>query len=292
MYSDYEIISILSKEQNMRRAAEKLFLTQPALSLRLQNIEKEWGTQLFIRSQKGLMLTPSGEIVVAFSQDVLQKKELAMEQVQLLSSKVHGTLKIACASIVGQNWLPTVLKKYVQTYPEAKISLHTGWSSEIVRSLVEGEAHIGIVRGQTEWKGKKIHLFKDTLYLVDQDMTSLEEVKKSNKPFIQFKSDSSYYQEIQQWWQKNFSMTPKQQIVVDQIETCKQMALNGLGYAILPSITLSDYDQINKIPLNHEDPAFELTRDTWLIGYEAAFELPQVASFVEMASNEKEHGTF
>lgn len=292
MYSDYEIISILSKEQNMRRAAEKLFLTQPALSLRLQNIEKEWGTQLFIRSQKGLMLTPSGEIVVAFSQDILQKKELAMEQVQLLSSKVHGTLKIACASIVGQNWLPTVLKKYVQTYPEAKISLHTGWSSEIVRSLVEGEAHIGIVRGQTEWKGKKIHLFKDTLYLVDQDMTSLEEVKKSNKPFIQFKSDSSYYQEIQQWWQKNFSMTPKQQIVVDQIETCKQMALNGLGYAILPSITLSDYDQINKIPLNHEDPAFELTRDTWLIGYEPAFELPQVASFVEMASNEKEHGTF
>lgn len=288
MYSDYEIISILSKEQNMRRAAEKLFLTQPALSLRLQNIEKDWGTQLFIRSQKGLMPTPSGEIVIDFSEEVLLKQEQAREKVQVLSSKVHGTLKIACASIVGQNWLPTVLKKYVSQYPEAKISLHTGWSSEIVRSLVEGEAQIGIVRGQTEWKGKKIHLFKDTLYLVDQEMTTLEDIQKSNKPFIQFKSDSSYYQEIQQWWQKNFSMTPKQQIVVDQIETCKQMALNGLGYAILPSITLSDYDHINKIPLNHEDPAFELTRDTWLIGYDAAFELPQVQSFVKMATTETE----
>lgn len=288
MYSDYEIISILSKEQNMRRAAEKLFLTQPALSLRLQNIEKDWGTQLFIRSQKGLMPTPSGEIVIEFSEEVLSKQEQAREKVQLLSSKVHGTLKIACASIVGQNWLPTVLKKYVSHYPEAKISLHTGWSSEIVRSLVDGEAQIGIVRGQTEWKGKKIHLFKDTLYLVDQEMTTLEDIQKSNKPFIQFKSDSSYYQEIQQWWQKNFSMTPKQQIVVDQIETCKQMALNGLGYAILPSITLSDYDQIHKIPLNHEDPAFELTRDTWLIGYDAAFELPQVQSFVKMATTETE----
>ncbi|PJK18009.1 LysR family transcriptional regulator [Chryseomicrobium excrementi] len=288
MYSDYEIISILSKEQNMRRAAEKLFLTQPALSLRLQNIEKDWGTQLFIRSQKGLMPTPSGEIVIDFSEEVLLKQEQAREKVQVLSSKVHGTLKIACASIVGQNWLPTVLKKYVSHYPEAKISLHTGWSSEIVRSLVEGEAQIGIVRGQTEWKGKKIHLFKDTLYLVDQEMTTLEDIQKSNKPFIQFKSDSSYYQEIQQWWQKNFSMTPKQQIVVDQIETCKQMALNGLGYAILPSITLSDYDHINKIPLNHEDPAFELTRDTWLIGYDAAFELPQVQSFVKMATTETE----
>lgn len=285
MYSDYEILSILSKEQNMRRAAEKLFLTQPALSLRLQNIEKEWGTLLFIRSQKGLMPTPSGEIVIEFSKEVIQKREQAMEHVQSLSSKVHGTLKIACASIVGQNWLPSVLKNYVETFPDAKISLHTGWSSEIVRSIVEGDAQIGIVRGHSDWKGKKIHLFRDTLYLVDQELTSLEEVKETNKPFIQFKSDSSYYQEIQQWWQKNFSMTPKQQIVVDQIETCKQMALNGLGYAILPSITLSEYDKINKIPLNHEDPSFELTRDTWLIGYDAAFELPQVAAFVKLATN-------
>lgn len=269
----------------MRRAAEKLFLTQPALSLRLQNIEKDWGTQLFIRSQKGLLPTPAGEIIIAFSKEVLQKKEQAVEQVQLLSSKVHGTLKIACASIVGQNWLPAILKKYVNSFPDAKISLHTGWSSEIVRSIADGDAQIGIVRGHTDWKGKKIHLFRDTLYLVDQELTSLDEVKQTTKPFIQFKSDSSYYQEIQQWWQKNFSMAPNQQIVVDQIETCKQMALNGLGYAILPSITLSEYDQINKIPLNHEDPSFELTRDTWLIGYDAAFDLPQVAAFVEMATS-------
>lgn len=285
MYTDFEIITVLSQEQNMRRAAEKLFLTQPALSLRLQNIEKDWGTQLFIRSQKGLLPTPAGEIIIAFSKEVLQKKEQAVEQVQLLSSKVHGTLKIACASIVGQNWLPAILKKYVNSFPDAKISLHTGWSSEIVRSIADGDAQIGIVRGHTDWKGKKIHLFRDTLYLVDQELTSLDEVKQTTKPFIQFKSDSSYYQEIQQWWQKNFSMAPNQQIVVDQIETCKQMALNGLGYAILPSITLSEYDQINKIPLNHEDPSFELTRDTWLIGYDAAFDLPQVAAFVEMATS-------
>lgn len=285
MNTDFEIITVLSQEQNMRRAAEKLFLTQPALSLRLQNIEKDWGTQLFIRSQKGLLPTPAGEIIIAFSKEVLQKKEQAVEQVQLLSSKVHGTLKIACASIVGQNWLPAILKKYVNSFPDAKISLHTGWSSEIVRSIADGDAQIGIVRGHTDWKGKKIHLFRDTLYLVDQELTSLDEVKQTTKPFIQFKSDSSYYQEIQQWWQKNFSMAPNQQIVVDQIETCKQMALNGLGYAILPSITLSEYDQINKIPLNHEDPSFELTRDTWLIGYDAAFDLPQVAAFVEMATS-------
>ena len=83
-------------------------------------------------------------------------------------------------------------------------------------------------------------------------MTSIDDVLTTEKPFIQFKSDSNYYQEIQQWWQKHFSTNPKRQIIVDQIETCKQMALNGIGYAILPSITLNGHEDVNKIPLTNQ----------------------------------------
>lgn len=61
---ELEIIKALAEEGNMRKAADRLFLSQPALSQRLQSIEKEWETQLFIRSQKGLELTPEGEIIV------------------------------------------------------------------------------------------------------------------------------------------------------------------------------------------------------------------------------------
>ena len=284
MTSDFLIIKILAEEQNMRKAAERLFLSQPALSLRLQTIEKDWNAKLFLRSQKGLNHTPAGELVIEFANNMLQQKEEVLENIQSLTSKVHGTLKIACASIVGQNWLPKVLKDFVQTYPEAKISLLTGWSSEIVKSLYDGEAHIGIVRGQTDWKGTKTHLFRDTLYLVDKEMTSIDDVLTTEKPFIQFKSDSNYYQEIQQWWQKHFSTNPKRQIIVDQIETCKQMALNGIGYAILPSITLNGHEDVHKIPLTNQEEQFELTRDTWLIGYDAAFELPQVDAFVNIVN--------
>ena len=67
---------------------------------------------------------------------MIEQKEELYEAIQSLTSKVHGTLKIACASIVGQNWLPKVLKDFVQTYPEAKISLLTGWSSEIVKRFM------------------------------------------------------------------------------------------------------------------------------------------------------------
>ncbi|KGR92237.1 LysR family transcriptional regulator [Ureibacillus massiliensis 4400831 = CIP 108448 = CCUG 49529] len=284
--TEAEIVKILAEEKNMRKAAERLFLTQPALSQRLQSIEKEWGAQLFIRSQKGLTPTPAGELVIQYAIDTIARKEEVFESIQALNSKVHGTLKIACASIVGQNWLPKVLKEFVTTYPDAKISLITGWSSEIVKALYEGDAHIGIVRGQAEWKGKKIHLFRDMMYLVDKEIKEIDDILTTNRPFIQFKSDSNYYQEIQLWWQRHFSSNPKRQIIVDQIETCKQMAMNGIGYAILPSITLDGEEDVNKIPLSNTDKDIGLTRDTWLIGYDSAFELRQVAAFVEVVKNQ------
>ncbi|AIY06013.1 transcriptional regulator, LysR family [Planococcus sp. PAMC 21323] len=282
MSNEELVIKVLAEEGNMRKAAERLFLSQPALSQRLQSIEKDWGQQLFIRSQKGLSPTPAGELVIQYAIETIQRKEEVFEVLHTLTSKVHGTLKIACATIIGQNWLPKVLKDFVTLYPEAKIQLITGWSSEIVRALYDGEAHIGIVRGHTDWKGPKLHLFKDTLYLVDKEIRSLEELLQTERPFIQFKSDSTYYEEIQQWWQKHFASNPKRQITVDQIETCKQMAVNGIGYAILPSITLAGTEDVHMMPLTNNKEELELTRDTWLIGYESAFQLRQVEAFVDI----------
>ncbi|MCD4840154.1 LysR family transcriptional regulator [Neobacillus sedimentimangrovi] len=267
---------------NMRKASERLFVSQPALSQRLQTIEKEWGAKLFIRSQKGLSLTPAGEHVIAFVNEVLKKQEKVRETLYSLQDGVSGTLKIAVASIVGQNWLPQVLKKFVNKYPQVKISLVTGWSSEILNSLYDDQVHIGIIRGTPDWKGVKVHLFADPLFLVDREDTKPEQLLETDRPFIQFKSDSNYYQEIQDWWMRNFNTSPRRTIVVDQIETCKQMAFNGIGYAILPGITLTKAErEIYKIPLVNENGE-PLKRDTWLLGYESAFQLKQVQALVEV----------
>ncbi|RST75326.1 LysR family transcriptional regulator [Siminovitchia acidinfaciens] len=280
--TDLRFLTVLAEEMNMRKAADKLFVSQPALSQRLQNIEKQWGTKLFIRSQKGLILTPSGEIVVKFAKEMLEKEEKVVEEIQALETHVHGTLKIACATIVGQNWLPKVLKKFVSLYPNAKISLITGWSSEILKALYGGEVHIGIIRGTADWKSAKYHLFEDSLYLVDREIERIEDVLQTDRPFIQFKSDSNYYQEIQDWWRRQFQTAPKRTIVVDQIETCKQMAHNGIGYAILPAITLNGAEKnMHQIPLLDERGS-PIKRDTWLLGYDSAFELRQVQAFLDV----------
>jgi DNA-binding transcriptional LysR family regulator len=280
--SEFQLLSVLAQEMNMRKASERLFVSQPALSQRLQTIEKEWGTKLFIRSQKGLALTSAGEHVILFVNDVLNKQEKVRETIQSLQAEVSGTLKIAVASIVGQNWLPKVLKRYIERYPQVKISLITGWSSEILRCLYDDQVHIGIIRGTPDWKGVKIPLFKDILYLVDKEISNPAELLETDRPFIQFKSDSNYYQEIQEWWMRTFKTAPRRTVVVDQIETCKQMTFNGIGYSILPSITLESAEKdIFKVSL-HDDNNEPLKRDTWLLGYESSFQLKQVQAFVEV----------
>ncbi|XJZ29043.1 LysR family transcriptional regulator [Bacillota bacterium Lsc_1132] len=284
--SEFHLLAVLAQEMNMRKAAERLFVSQPALSQRLQTIEKDWGVKLFIRGHKGLSLTPAGEQVIQFANEVLEMQEKVKETIDSMQTGITGTLKIAVASIVGQNWLPKILKKYVETYPQVKISLITGWSSEILKHLYDNQVHIGIIRGKPDWKGIKFHLFKDLLYLVDKEISEPEQLMETDRPFIQFRSDSNYYQEILDWWMRTFKTSPKRTVVVDQIETCKQMVFNGIGYSILPAITLDEATtEIVKVSLLDENQQ-PLKRDTWLLGYESAFQLKQVQAFVDLVKEQ------
>ena len=280
--TDFELLDTLAVELNLRKTAERMFVSQPALSQRLQSIEREWGTPLFIRSAKGMTLTEAGEIVVQYARESLKLKEKTREKVDALKSNVQGTLKIASASIVGQYWLPKVLKKYVKKYPNVKISLVTGWSSEMIENIYNGDSHIGILRGLPDWHSYKRLLFSDRLYLVDTELGHLSDALSTERPFILFKSDSNYYREIQNWWMRHYGIPPTRTILVDQIETCKQMVMNGIGYAILPGISLREGEaSYYKHPL-HDLEGHSVERKTWLVSYDSSLELRQVKAFVDL----------
>lgn len=284
--SDMQIISVLAEEKNMRKAAERLFVSQPALSQRLHSIEEDWGIPLFVRSKKGLILTSEGEKVARFANEMLEVEGHLREEMQMDVKEIYGTLKIAVASIIGQYWLPKTLKKYVVRYPQVKISLMTGWSSEVLRHMYEDDSHIGIIRGNPKWRGVKHRLFSDALHLVDTQMDDLRDIPKTTRPYIQFRSDSTYHHVIQDWWHQSFKKRPDKTIIVDQIETCKQMALNGVGYAILPEISLTEKDNgIYRVPLI-DAAGMRLERETWLLTSEEALELRQVKAFVQLVQED------
>ncbi len=279
--SDFELITVLSDEGNMRKAAEKLFVSQPALSQRLQHIEREWGTRIFSRSKRGVSLTPEGEAIVRFARETLERAAEVRAEVGAHGSDIYGTLKLAVSSVNGQYWLPEVLKDFVESYPLVEISLVTGWSSEILERMYHAQCHVAIVRGNPLWRGEKLHLFSDPLNLVDTKIETLNDLTRDQRPYIQFRSDSSYDQIIREWWHDQKFRSPVRTILVDQIETCKQMATHGIGYAVLPSISLTEKDRVHRIPLTDRQGA-ALKRDNWLLYDKESLRLKQVHAFIEL----------
>ena len=125
-----------------------------------------------------MTITPEGEKVANYAKEMLQREEDIKSELAVFRTETHGTLKIAVASVIGQYWLPPVLKKFVHKYPSVKISLFTGWSSEVQKQFYEGDVHVAILRGTQEYKGQKQQLFEDELYLVDKEIKDISMLKK------------------------------------------------------------------------------------------------------------------
>lgn len=276
--SQIKVLTILAEELNIRKAAERLFVSPPALSQRLVTIEHQWGKKIFIRSSRGLTITPDGKKIIEFAKRIYDEERELRFELEAKQDEVYGTLKIVVTSIIGQYWLPRVLKRFMERYPSVQIQLATGWSSEVMRYMTDEKFHVGIVRSNPEWRGEKIKIFSDPLYLVDTRMKNLLQLDNNEQYFIQFESDSTYYQEILEWWQERFTSSPLSTLTVDQIETCKQMALSGIGFTILPESTIKDVSDIHKILLTSMENT-PLYRETWMLSSSSMLELKQVKAF-------------
>src|SRR5699024_6469863 len=100
------ILVILDEERNMTRAAKKLYMSQPALTYRLHQLEERFGVRIFTREKSGLILTPQGEIIVQYARQNIIQLEETIEALQLMDRKIRGTIKLGVASTYGQYILP------------------------------------------------------------------------------------------------------------------------------------------------------------------------------------------
>lgn len=128
------LIATLSDEGTIRGASRKLYISQPALSQRLKQIEQRFGEPLFIRTHKSLIPTPVGEEVIAFAKRRVQEEKQLQDRLSKLTGTVRGTLSLGISSVIAQYVLPKPLRAYVNAYPDVKIDLHTGLSSAIYQN--------------------------------------------------------------------------------------------------------------------------------------------------------------
>jgi len=277
-FKDCIMIKTIAEEKNITKAADRLYTAQPSLTYRLKNIEKDLGTEIFLRNHSGVVPTPEGEYLLAYAEETIHRFNQVKAHIQNMSNTVKGTLRLGSSAVIAHYELPKLLKEYLEVYPEVDISLKTGLSQKIIRMLQKGELSVAIIRGDFTWTEEK-HLLRDeSVCLVSAQ--PLEFSKLPDYPRIVAQTDGPLQTMFEEWWRERYKVSPKVTMELDSMETCRQMVIQGLGWAILPSIGMSHHDNLYIQPLYWKNGQ-PLTRPTWLLYSTESIKLSAVRTFVE-----------
>ena len=140
-----EVFVAIVKENGFTRAAERLGITQPTVSLHLQTLEKELGVKLIDRDGRKVMLTPAGRIFYKYAQQIVDLVDKAKLEVKRFLGSIEGTFTIGASTVPGDYILPRVLPGFVREYPKTRFVVKVGDSEEIGTAVAEAEIDLGIV---------------------------------------------------------------------------------------------------------------------------------------------------
>ena len=136
----------VAEELHFGRAAERLFIVQPALSKQIASLEKELGVELFVRTKRHVEMTPAGAALLEDARQVLAQAEGAKLRAQLASRGEVGVLEIGFVVPVLYDLLPHMVRAFRASHPAIRVSLHELHSREIVDGLRSRDLHIGFSR--------------------------------------------------------------------------------------------------------------------------------------------------
>ncbi|NEU32120.1 LysR family transcriptional regulator [bacterium LRH843] len=258
---DWEILTQIDKERSISKLAADLYTTQPALTYRIKKIESFFNTKLFYRNNLGLHPTLQGELVIKHAKKMIKNLEELHESISSLDDKVTGTLHIGATRALSMYLLPDLLSKFLVKYPEIKVNIITGFSSELMRNLANNYVHIVILREDIEWSHYKKCISSEDVSIVSRASVNFKEL--FTLPRIDYKTNPSLKALIDDWWKKNFNEPPNIIMEVDNSETCVEMVKAGLGYAILPELPLKDKEQLKYIPLLNRRN-LPIKRNSWI----------------------------
>ncbi|GAB3063570.1 LysR family transcriptional regulator [Virgibacillus ainsalahensis] len=275
---DWLILKTLNDERNITRAAEKLFISQPALTYRIKQLEENMGVIILWRSKRGVKFSTEGEYLVNYSLRMLNELQKVKDHVVNINNSTEGTIRLGTSSNFARFVLPDILRDFTNKYKNIQFSLYTGISPEIVRMLDDEDVYVGIVRGENKWEERQLKLKEETICIISKFPINL--VDLPSLPRITYKTDSELQRIIDRWWQRNFTTPPNITMHLDNIETSRKLVQNGLGYAIIPSIGLNEMEQDLFIqPIKNKDGDLIL-RNTSLIYKDNSLNLPVVKTFI------------
>lgn len=289
---DYKILSLLYREKNLTRVAEKLFMSQPALTYRIKKIEEEFGIHLTNKFGKNIEFTTEGEYLIQFSNKILHDIQNLKNSISEIKASRPQSFKLGVNNNFILYHLPNMIKDYAQEGHVLNMNVESGWSSDILQKLENNELDIAIVTGDYQWHGEKIFLKRDPITLISSHPIDFENLYKA--PRINYKPRKNYkaYVELENsitklindWWQTQYDEQAHIIVESDQVEFCKKLVKEGVGYSIVPNACIEKEEEFYQYHLKNKEGEY-IYRKTWLFYRTSIQKNSHIHHFIEFCKS-------
>lgn len=145
----------VAEHKNFTKAAQKVFVTQPTLSMQIQKLEEELDVQIFDRTKKPIQLTETGQKIVQQARNIVNESDRIKDIVDQQKGFVGGIFKLGVIPTVMPTLLPMFINNFIKKYPKVKLKIEELNTEAIVERLREGHLDAAIAATPLELQGIK-----------------------------------------------------------------------------------------------------------------------------------------
>ncbi|WP_461633897.1 LysR substrate-binding domain-containing protein [Labilibaculum euxinus] len=156
-----EVFIAVAENLNFSKAAEELFISQPAVTKHIKELESKLNTALFERKGNKVYLTKSGKLVYRSLKQIKQQYRDLEYELGRLNEAFNGSLRIGASSTISQYLIPSVIASFHKRYPKIKLDLFNGNSFEMEQKLLDNEIDLALVENETSNSNIKYMDFLD-----------------------------------------------------------------------------------------------------------------------------------
>lgn len=258
---------MVAEQRHFRRAAERLYLSQPTVSAHIQALERELGTAVLERGPGGVGLTAAGERLLPYAERILALESEAEGEVRAWRLRFDERLRIAASIFVAASVLPGALRLLLGERPRLDVALRTAFSAEVVAAVAEGEADLGFSRvaPPADGLGARRLLVEPVVAVAPAGWGAVTLEEALDRHPLLSRNHPGYWDRLLAHLQAlGLGFRPME---VGQVDVTKRLIAEGLGLSFLPLSAVADQiGQGGCLQLLAAPPALQLPEvGTWAL---------------------------
>jgi DNA-binding transcriptional LysR family regulator len=234
----------LAETESFTKAAQVNNVTQSAVSQQISSLERQFNSLLIERSKKKFRLTREGQVLYAYSKQIIQTYDSLQNRLQEIKDIISGTIRVATIYSIGLHDLPPYLKKFLKTYPTVNVHVEYRRANQVYEDVMGNVVDLGLVAYPArDSKLELVPLRKDNLVLICHPSHPLAKSKSiklsqlAGRKFVSFEPDIPTRKAIDKVL-KDHNVSVEIVMEFDNIETVKRAVEIDAGISLVPQGTI------------------------------------------------------